>query len=423
MQQYFFILGRNPALSYAELSSLLDHLVIKYSILHISSEAVVLETESMLENFNLMQKLGGIVKFGKILNEVGLEEDESKFENVFSTSNLTSGYLPKREGKMHLGMSIYNAGADYLYVTKLFDKLKDLNVSIKEKLKEKGIRIGFVQIKERFLSSVSVFKNDLLTKGVEIVVLVAGDKILVGKTLVVQEFGEFSFRDIGRPKIDKRSGIMPPKLARIMINLGAVEKNQVLLDPFCGSGTVLTEAVVLGYKNITGCDISFKAVADTRSNLDWLFGKFNWLNKSSYNINIFGQNVTSITEKISADSIGGIITEPYLGPPFFRKPDLLTIKKTISELTNLYIQAFTQFYRILRQTGRVVIIFPIFEEARKLYFLEILPQLKKIGFENIELIPLNFQSILRTYITDRKTILYGGNQQFAKREILVFQKK
>lgn len=422
MGQYFFVLGRDPALSLAEIIQSLSQLVISYSIKYFSPEAVILETDKDLNAVDQMSILGGTVKIGKVIDKVGLEEEELKFANIFSAENISANYLPKREGKMHIGISIYNAGGNDLYVSKLFDNLKDLNVSIKDNLREKGIRAGFIQIKDRFLTSVSVAKNELLNKGAEIVLLVTKDKILVGKTLNVQEFQTFSFRDMGRPMKDKRAGIMPPKLARMMINLAGIKKDQVLLDPFCGSGTILQEAVVAGYKNIRGSDISQRAISDTRSNLDWLFQNFRQLGRLSYNITIEELDVRCIAQKIRHDSIDTVVTEPYLGPPLFRKPNFSEITKIFSEISRLYITAFEQFSKILPTGGKVVIIFPVFEENGKPHLLEILPQIQALGFENIILIPNELQLVLPRYLTRRKTIIYGGSQQFLKREILLFRK-
>ena len=51
-----------------------------------------------------------------------------------------------------------------------------------------------------------------------------------------------------------------------MINL-ALSQNidyKNLLDPLRGSGTILTEAAVMGYQNLYGSDISRKAITDTK---------------------------------------------------------------------------------------------------------------------------------------------------------------
>ena len=46
-------------------------------------------------------------------------------------------------------------------------------------------------------------------------------------------------------------GMMPPKIAQIMINLGTKgHKNVIIWDPFCGLGTTLIEALNAGYTQL-----------------------------------------------------------------------------------------------------------------------------------------------------------------------------
>lgn len=100
-------------------------------------------------------------------------------------------------------------------------------------------------------------------------------KQFVAVTLAVQDFEEYRFLDFGRPQRDMVSGSMPPKLAKIMLNLSGVKIDQAILDPFCGSGTMIQQALLLGFTNIVGSDASPKAVEDTKKNLNWLGSKLN----------------------------------------------------------------------------------------------------------------------------------------------------
>ncbi|MBM3282915.1 hypothetical protein FJY90_01550 [Candidatus Gottesmanbacteria bacterium] len=422
MQQFFFILGRNPALSVAEIISVLNNQKIKYSLQNFSSEVIIIALDESPVVPALMKILGGTIKIGRIIDEVGLDESELEFNKVFSAENLTENYLSKRNGKLHIGTSLYNCGGKSQYVAQLANQLKELNVSIKENLKKAGLKIGFVKVKDSFLSSVSVVKNQLISKGVEIVLILTDGKILVGKTEAVQEFASFSFRDYGRPEKDKRSGIIPPKLARIMINLAEVNKEAAVLDPFCGSGTILQEAIILGYKNIKGSDVSAKAVADTKRNIAWLYRNFPQLNKPSYNIEIFQMDIRSISLHLARYSTDAVITEPYLGPPLYKKPDFYTINHTLSGLTKLYLDAFGQFFQLLKPGGKIVVIFPIFETEGRIYFLQILDQIKELGFIQREFLDGKIPNNPLFQLSSRSTILYGHRQQFVTREILSFQK-
>lgn len=59
---------------------------------------------------------------------------------------------------------------------------------------------------------------------------------------------------------------LQPKLAGCMINLTRVSAGEVLLDPFCGTGSILIEAGFLGCRAV-GADIELKMVKGARLNL------------------------------------------------------------------------------------------------------------------------------------------------------------
>lgn len=67
-----------------------------------------------------------------------------------------------------------------------------------------------------------------------------------------------------RPKPSPVS--LHPKLARAMVNLTGAGKNDIILDPFCGSGGILLEAGLMGFKAI-GYDINKKMVWKSMVNL------------------------------------------------------------------------------------------------------------------------------------------------------------
>jgi tRNA G10 N-methylase Trm11 len=88
--------------------------------------------------------------------------------------------------------------------------------------------------------------------------------------------------------------MIPPKLAQVMINLARRDEadfqDKILFDPFCGSGTILMEAYLMGIKNIIGSDLSdrelFQIVNKT----------YNWIidfkkDTTKNNINIFQSDV------------------------------------------------------------------------------------------------------------------------------------
>jgi predicted RNA methylase len=63
----------------------------------------------------------------------------------------------------------------------------------------------------------------------------------------------------------ERSGALRPTVAAMMVSL-AGEPTGTLVDPCCGSGTILQEAAAAGWPQVRGGDIDPEAVATARSN-------------------------------------------------------------------------------------------------------------------------------------------------------------
>jgi len=398
--RYFFELGNNPALSIAEIFSVLG-MRENYKI--INNKILIIESETGLETKKLIERMGGVIKIGKIVLE--------KIEKI----NLESlnDYLEKQtktESKIFFGFSYYG--------NKKIN-LKPLGMEVKKYFKQKGLTSRWVNSKENILSSVVVEQNNLLKKGFELAIIEDGKDFLIGETRVVQPFKELSFRDYGRPARDDHSGMLPPKLAQIMINLALApfknKENTVLLDPFCGSGTLITETCLIGCKNIIGTDISSKAVLDAKKNINWAIKS-----KGENNARIFECDVKKIADKIQKKSIDAIATEPYLGPQRGR----IDIEKVIKDLENLYSIAFAEFNKILKPKRRIVIILPVFNLGRntkchlgKKVFIN--PNL--LQFKTVSPLPERLLEKYKNILSKRKAIIYGRQGQKIWREILVLE--
>ncbi|MEK7166898.1 MAG: DNA methyltransferase, partial [Patescibacteria group bacterium] len=211
-------------------------------------------------------------------------------------------------------------------------------------------------------------------------------------------------------------------------NLGQIKKDQTILDPFCGSGTILQEAILMGYKNIIGSDIDFNSIEITKKNLEWLFTKIknqkslpagDLLEEEKIKINIFQSNATNLSKKISFNSIDAIVSEPYLGPT----RNIQNIKNIIYELSKLYLRSFEEFKKILKKQGVVIIIFPVFKTfTNELLFLPILDAIKKQGWKIDLELPKELLKNNIIKITLRNSIIYSRPEQRVLREIFVFRK-
>lgn len=342
--QYIFILGNNPNLSVAEIKAVWPEI----KIIDKSNKYLVAE----IDDFNpqmAMKQLGGVIKIGKVISN-----NPNKEKIIQILKNKSGG------SKLNFGFSYYGVKSDFKF-----------GITIKKELKRQGISCRLVTAKSNDLSSVIVKKE----KVVDFLIL----PNMIGITEAIQDFVLYGKLDYGRPQSDAVSGMLPPKLAKIMINLSGVCKNNILLDPFCGSGTVLMEASMLGIKNIIGTDKSDKAIADTKENMDWLIDE---MQIKIDKLQIFQADIITLSTKI--DKADTVVTEPYLGPAIRGDVKISEIVKTKSELEKLYISAFKQMAKILPTGGKMVIVFPLWQAGNENISLCIDEQIKKIGFNRID---------------------------------------
>lgn len=394
-------MGRNAALSVAEIRSILTANNWDFEIVLETREVLLVDSSSL--DYKLLNKtLGGVVKIGVVC---GVSAPDL-LDQTMDVKFLTEKIFAQTEHKIQFGISVYDGG-DFKQVEILDSKIDNLYKGIKRELSNYKYSVRFAFQKERYLSSVVVFKNKMIEKGAEVLLIANNEGIIIGKTLCVQEFEEFSSRDYGRPVRDMKSGVMPPKLARMMINIAQIPHDFVLLDAFCGSGTVLQEAAILGYKNIYGRDVSQKAVNDSKENTKWLFENIPDLNA---HIDIQKCDVANLANNLR-EKVSAIVSEPYLGPTLHQELPHSEFERLKYELEKLYIGAFGEFAKILSKNGVVVFILPVFQRRRQKVYLEILSKIENLGFKKIELEE-----------NSRGSITIGNRYDFVLREIVKFEK-
>jgi tRNA G10 N-methylase Trm11 len=422
---YCFALGNNHTLCKVEIINVLCSKGIEFSIIESSKETLIIETDKEIEKDINIDIFGSTAKFVKIYKTISLNVFlENKNSNLIDY-DFIDFFIPKNKNKLVFGLTVYGSGC----------RFKDLNSSwyispsvcrdFRNELKVHGVKIGFLPLRERILSTVSVDKNKLLTNGFEVVLAIGKETVYIGKTLAVQDYESYSFRDYSRPNRDSRSGMIPPKLAKMMINLSGKDRNKLILDPFCGSGTILGELVLLGYRKIIGSDISNKAVDDSKININWLFDEYNEVNRDKHNVKIMKSDATTISKVIEYKSIDAIVTEPFLGSPK-KKFSLNQVNQEIKELEHLYLKTFSEFKKILNHSGIVVIISPIFKCQGEFFNLSILKDIKRFGFKQRNFLPHKYLNpknldILNLEITDRNSIIYYRPDQTVSREIFLFE--
>ena len=388
--KYFFVLGSNPVLSAAEIAAVLP----ANTTYELVADCLLVEAAGKdLDVAELMERLGGTIKIGQIVGEA----KEADLAAVIART-----IEPSPGKKFNFGFSVCG---------RLRRPLKNLAMELKRHWQEAGVNCRWVVSKEKNLSSVVVEQNGLVAGGAEIILAALSDKILIGRTLAVQPFKDWSRRDYGRPARDDLSGMLPPKLARIMLNLVQAQSGEVILDPFCGSGTILTEAAWLGLNNLIGSDVSQRALADTKNNLAWLEEHYQ---RPEWRCRFYQADAAKLTKLLGRQSVDKIVTEPYLGP----SRGQLKIASLVKQLTALYNRVLKEFYQLLKPSGRLVMVWPVFIGGRQSTTLD----LDLSGFKIIKPLPLSLsQTGLKA--SQRQTIVYGRPGQKIWREIVILQKK
>ncbi len=130
----------------------------------------------------------------------------------------------------------------------------------------------------------------------------------LGKAVAQQTVKAYEERDYGKPSRSMQRGMLPPKLAQIMINGVGATAADVVWDPFCGTGTVLIEAALTGIRSL-GSDIDAVAMEETKKNITAILD-------TEYQrliLDFWQQDITQPWDERSEQATA-IVAEGYLGP-------------------------------------------------------------------------------------------------------------
>jgi len=405
---YFFILGNNPTLSTAEIIARLGDSVQPSQL---SAEALLCRSEEEIDLPSLQKQLGGTIKAGQIIDFYSFPWGKEQGKIRAKMKELLLG-----KKKTYFGFSVYHLEGSSLSPA----LLKSLAMKLKKELKENEVSSRWVTSKQSSLSSVIVRKNKLLDGGKEFVFLLTEQGFFLGYTVSCQDFALYEFYDYQRPRRPIERGMLPPKLAKIMINLSRAPKDKPILDPFCGSGTLIQEALLLGYGRVIGVDKNKAAMEKCRENIRWIRKQNPQM--QSAQVDLFTVDVKNLSSRIQNNFVQVVVSEPYLGPLKI-KSQQGKIEQIIEKLGQLYLTAFAQFKKIVAPTGKVCFIFPVFRLNGQLYFLPVLDRIKQQGWTVEQIIPDDLVKHPAIELTDRQSVIYSRPQQNVLREIFLFSKR
>src|SRR3989344_728657 len=400
MQTYAFILGSTPELSIEELLHVLPSLGY---ISEINKRFILFQGD--IDCSAVLSRLGGTVKIGRVVHECEKYEDFS----IDVWLHALRSELASSEGKFVFGSSVY-ADDD-----RLVRFIRTLGVTLKKHVKKLSRPARYVANTEGLLSSVAVQKNHLL--GRELLVLYSGAKYYFAFTSVVQDFEEYGERDFGRPMRNMRRGMLPPKLAQIFLNLADTKLSDNVLDPFCGGGTVIQEALLAGIGSVWGSDKDASAIREATSNMAWLKERYR-LPESHLAV----CNIDSVSQKYEANFFDVIVTEPFLGPAVLLRSSALTrfqFQSVIESSVKLYADFFRSVRGIMKQGGRMTVVFPLFTLFGRESTVGDLASYERFGWKLMA--PEVGHALARPHLSPRGQLLYGRRKQIIQREITMWR--
>lgn len=397
------ILGRQAALGLAELESL-------YGSEHVKplAGAALLDIEAGEINFS---RLGGTMKVARILAEL----DTASWLDIkkYLLKNIPAHLQNLPDGKFTLGLSVYGLDIPFNFINQT-------TLEIKKIIKKSGRPVRVVPNKALELNSAQVLHNKLTSLGAwELLLVKSGAKTILAQTFFVQDIDAYAGRDQARPKRDARVGMLPPKLAQIIVNLASgapgaksdhdLDKPAVarwtILDPFCGTGVVLQEALLMGYSAL-GSDINPKMVDYTRENLKWLVEKYP---------EIEGRVVlqTGDATNMQWPPFSVVASEAALGPPMSSAPSTAVLKPIINDVNTVLKKALKNLHSQLRDDRKICLAVPAWRTSNgKLENLPLIDQISELGYNWVD-----FKHV------SSDDLVYFREDQTVARRLLVLSKK
>ena len=389
-KKYLFILGRNYELSKAELLNFCDEIFTNPEKSLFIGENLRFKNPRNLPKSSeqlFLDRLGGVIRFGEILGEVNHEKDILiLMQEVIKKE--------KPEGKLHLGISVFGCGKQFLKPflnqTKKFMSQQDRSVRIENR-------------PFKNFTSGQIFDCKLLKKGFEFLIWKNKNSFLVAKTVANQNIRNYILRDRIKPFRDAKMGMLPPKLAQIMINLANPNFDEKIIDPFCGSGTINSEAAIMGYKTI-GSDLNAHFLNGARKNFEFLSKKFRFSSE-------VGEFFIADATKFPYEKYKGtIVTEGFLGENFERRPSRATIDKNAKKILLLWESIFEKIKN--SKIKKFVFCLPCwnFHDQKISISKKLFAKISKNSY------------ISRALFNKQKTFVYERDGAFVGREICVVEK-
>jgi tRNA G10 N-methylase Trm11 len=390
---YITILGRQPAISIAELEQAYG------DVRWFSDISALVETESVN-----VERLGGTQKAGLVIKKLPAGDwRKASLQIVQHYSKAWADY----KGKITLGISAYGFGVSTRDIQKT-------GLILKSKLKGTEASLRLIPNQDEALSTATSHHNKLglADNKIELLVVRGQNGIVIAESTGSQNITALAARDQGRPKRDAFVGMLPPKLAQIMVNLagpltmspGSDLAQPRILDPFCGTGVILQEALLMRL-GVYGTDLSEKMIRYSRDNLNWLQEKY--MVKGHWYLHE-GDAMDSQWQK----PIDAVVTETYLGQPFSAPPSPAKLTEVRGNCNHIITEFLKNIGPQLTSGTPLVLAIPAWKSTDDRFtHLPLTENLEKLGYARTE---------LKNVRADQ--LLYFRPDQVVARELLILTK-
>lgn len=391
------ILGRQPALGIAELESRFGADALQPLGFEGAAGLDVPAAQFPVH------ELGGTVKAARVLTYI--ESTSWRDITAFLIKAVPDHlqYLPEG-GKLKLGLSAYGLKVHT-------SEMSRTGLDLKKVIKRTGRSVRIVPNAAIALSSATVQHNMLTGDlGWELLLIADGRRTILAQTFAIQDIESYAARDQARPMRDARIGMLPPKLAQIIVNLAvpgtarAAANGVTVLDPFCGTGVVLQEALLMGYDTL-GSDLEPRMVEYSIANLNWLTEKRHL--QETFHISQGDATTTTWHQSFTA-----VASETYLGKPLTTLPP----RQEMDSIVNTGDKIHTAFLKNLAPQipagTRLCLAIPAWhatsDDIRLLPFQQ---NLAKLGYKRLSFTHVN-----------NDDLIYHRPEQLVGRQLLVLQK-
>jgi tRNA (guanine10-N2)-dimethyltransferase len=303
---FFLLSGENETLPSAELLA-------------------ILEAENI--NFSILEKLDQVIRIESELKCIELVNLRSAYTRVCSleldTSIADHTTIIEAVKNVEFEKFIKEKETFSVRIKRIKNYAKKSTVMILER------EIGEIILKKTKNTKVNLSRPDKIFFGI----LTSG-KFIFGLKIATIWPKPFGDRRPRKKPFFHPSG-MPSKLARSMVNLARAKRNDLLVDPFCGTGSTLIEATYIGCRTL-GLDAQIKMLDGCKKNLN------------HYNITPEGL-ILADARKPPIINVDCAVTDP----PYGRCCSTMksTTKKIVKEVLN-------SFRCILEKGGKICIASP-----------------------------------------------------------------